>query len=424
MKTIEINHIAKTEGHLSFVGALLENDFALARIETEEGSRLMESLVLNRQFQEVPIITSRICGVCPIVHNLASIISLEEIFEIKITEEIDLLRQALMHAQWIHSHALHAFFLSFPDVVGLNNNFDLLKQYPEESKLALEIRDFGLKLAKTIGGRTVHPINSVVGGFRMVPNKEELLEIMQLLPAVLNKALHLFSKIKKYSWLDFEAKSIFASLYSREIYPFWGEKIYFSDKIELTKNEFSLEIEELSMPNEKVKRVLRKQNPFFVGALSRINNNYGRLTDLAKQCFDGLNIEIPSYNPFHNIWAQFVEIINCLQSLIPILEKIKEDLDDIHIDKKIMLDYDIKAGRGSCLLEAPRGLLYHEYETDRHGKIVHCNIITPTAIFLANLEKDLREFLPLIKGKDDIEQKKLIKALIRSYDPCISCATH
>jgi Ni,Fe-hydrogenase I large subunit len=77
MKTIQINHIAKTEGHMSFVGALIDGDFAQARIETEEGARLLEGVLLNRQYYEAPIVTARICGVCPIVHNLCSIKAIE-----------------------------------------------------------------------------------------------------------------------------------------------------------------------------------------------------------------------------------------------------------------------------------------------------------------------------------------------------------
>ena len=75
-------------------------------------------------------------------------------------------------------------------------------------------------------------------------------------------------------------------------------------------------------------------------------------------------------------------------------------------------------------MEAPRGLLYHEFELNDQGNILHCNVITPTAMFLANLEKDLEQLLPQIKSYNEKKQKDLIKTLIRAYDPCISCATH
>src|SRR3989338_5570292 len=179
MKTIEINHIAKTEGHLSFVGALIDSDFAEARIETEEGARLIEGIMLGRKFFEAPIITARICGICPIVHNLTSIKAMEQALNIKITPEIIVLRKMLINAQWIHSHALHAFFLSFTDLVGISNNFDFVKKYPKEVETALELRDWGVQISRIIGGRTVHPINSVVGGFNVEPDFAELNVLMK-----------------------------------------------------------------------------------------------------------------------------------------------------------------------------------------------------------------------------------------------------
>ncbi|MFA6537096.1 MAG: nickel-dependent hydrogenase large subunit [Patescibacteria group bacterium] len=424
MKTVEINHIAKIAGHLRFVGAIGEDNFALARIETDEGVRFMEAMVLNRYYEEVPIITSRICGSCSIAHNLAAIFAVEQALAIHPNLEISLLREALMHAQWIYSHSLQTFFLSSSDVIGTNSNLDFIKSCSAEAKLVLEIRSFGGRLAEVIGGRVVHPINSVIGGFRVVPDWQKFLQIKNSLPEILNKAVFLFEKVSKSSWPNFYSKSLFASLESREHYPFWSERMKFSDGLELNKNEFLGEIEELSSPNEKVKRVLKKQKPFFVGALARINNSYGRLSPLAKKCFDSLNIELPTYNPFYNFYAQVVEIINSLQELIPILDKIAEFLNRPNVEKKLLKTFVITAGKGSALIEAPRGLLYHEYEIAKDGRIMYCNIITPTVISLANLEKDLRHFLPEVRQLSEAQAKQWIRMLILAYDPCVGCATH
>jgi sulfhydrogenase subunit alpha len=84
----------------------------------------------------------------------------------------------------------------------------------------------------------------------------------------------------------------------------------------------------------------------------------------------------------------------------------------------------LRAGRGVGAGEAPRGTLYHEYTVDQKGVIVKCNIITPTAQFLFNIEHDLNKYLAQIKGKSLADQKKETRRMIRAYDPCISCATH
>jgi len=425
MKTIEINHIAKTEGHLSFVGALIDADFAEARIETEEGARLIEGIMLGRKFFEAPIITARICGICPIVHNLTSIKALEQALNIKVTPEIIVLRKMLINAQWIHSHALHAFFLSFPDLVGISNNFDFVKKYPKEVETALELRDWGVQISRIIGGRTVHPINSVVGGFNVEPDFAELNELMKSNKKVLDQAGRLFDFAVKQKLPKFERPTNYVSLKTKGEYAIYDGKVLFSDNNSLDNAEnFIQGVSELVMPNEKVKRVQHLNRSFMVGALARLNNNFNELNPTAKQCFKKLKIKLPCYNSFYNIFAQILEVVHCVEETSKLFVEycVLRENKDFH--KKLKISFKPNPGRGYALMEAPRGVLLHDYELDREGNIIHCNIITPTAMFLSNLEQDLGKYLLEIKNKPAERQKQLIKTLIRAYDPCISCATH
>jgi len=420
MKTIKINHIAKTEGHFSFIGALIDGDFAQARLDTEEGARLIEGILLGRKYYEAPVVTSRICGICPIVHNLTSVKAMEDALDVKPNKEIILLRKMLINAQWIHSHGLHAFFLSFPDVVGVANNFDFLEKYPKESKLALDLRDWGVEIARVIGGRTVHPINSVIGGFNVEPDVEELEALMQKNKEVLAKAKKLFNFAIKQKLPEFINPANHTSLWNKNEYAIYDGKVqFFDDKDKISAEQFLYEMEEHILPYEKVKRVKHMEKVVFVGALARINNNFDQLQPEAKKAWKKMKVELPCFNPFYNIYAQIVEILHNICEMEELYEQYKKIKN-----KKLKIDFKPNPGKGFAVMEAPRGILYHEYELNSEGTITHCNIIPPTTIFLASMEKDLEAYLPKLKNVSDKKRIQLIKTLIRAYDPCISCATH
>jgi coenzyme F420-reducing hydrogenase alpha subunit len=152
-----------------------------------------------------------------------------------------------------------------------------------------------------------------------------------------------------------------------------------------------------------------------------MNNNYDKLTDNAKQYAEELGIKIPCYNTFMNNFAQFVEIVHCVDDSIKILEELLENGLD---ESNAMVDYKAKEGRGVGAVEAPRGLLIHDYTYDNNGRIKKANLIIPTNMNYANIEKDMESFLPHIIDKNEEEIKFDMEMLIRAYDPCISCSTH
>ncbi|HUT21949.1 MAG TPA: Ni/Fe hydrogenase subunit alpha [Candidatus Bipolaricaulota bacterium] len=420
MKTIKINHIAKTEGHSSFVGSLLGGEAAEARLITEEGARLFEGMVIGRPYQQLPVIVSRICGVCPIVHNLGAIKAIENAFFTEITPEIILLRKILELAQIIHSHALHMFFLSFPDFVGVSNNTDLVKKYPEQSKYALEVRDFGVLAAKIIGGRTIHPINSVVGGFNVAPDENSLKELAEIIPVKTKQAVKLFDFLKKQKITNFKNPSNYVALKSGKEYAIYDGEVFFLDnKRKVSADQFYAEVSETNSSGEAVKRSHHLGRAVMCGSLARINCNYDKLNGIAKKNWDELGIETPDYNPFHNVLAQSIEIIHCLEECGKLIEKYLKIRN-----KKLKVSVKPAAGRGLSVIEAPRGLLYYNFDFDDYGAVRKCDIVTPTALFIANLEKDLKVFLPTLQNFSDKKRESLIKSLIRAYDPCISCATH
>ena len=201
--------------------------------------------------------------------------------------------------------------------------------------------------------------------------------------------------------------------------------VFFSDNNSIDNAEnFIQDVSELVMPNEKVKRVQHLNRSFMVGALARLNNNFNELNPTAKQCFKKLKIKLPCGNSFYNIFAQILEVVHCVEETSKLFVEYSALRENKDFHKKLKISFKPNPGRGYALMEAPRGILLHDYELDREGNIIHCNIITPTAMFLSNLEQDLGKYLLEIKNRPAERQKQLIKTLIRAYDPCISCATH
>lgn len=158
-----------------------------------------------------------------------------------------------------------------------------------------------------------------------------------------------------------------------------------------------------------------------VGALARFNNNHEKLTENAREYASELGLEAPCYNPFMNNIAQFVEIVHSVDDSIRLIDRILADgLDE---DKR-MADIKEGAGRGVGVVEAPRGLLIHDYTYNNKGRIEKANLIIPTGMNYANIENDMKALVPAIIDKSEDEIKLACEMLVRAYDPCISCSTH
>lgn len=419
MKKIKICHLAKTEGHFSFEGALLKGDITKAKIITEEGARLIEGMLVGRRYFEAPIITSRICGICPVVHNLSSVQAVENALGIKIDENTKKIRKLLEYAQIIHSHGLHLYFLSFPDFLKISNTLEVINKTPKEAGRSLLIRDFGVQIVKEFGGRTVHVISSCIGGFKMLPEKNIYNNLIKISEDALDAVVNLIKVFEKLKYPRFERKTQYSSLADRKEYAIYEGKMCLDKKTYLVKDYMVKIIEELDIYGEKVKRTRINKNSYFCGALARINNNFDKLHPDAQKVWSKLGVKLPDYNNFHNIYAQAVELLHCVLESQRILKELSKNPPKANWKAP-----RLKAGEGWGAVEAPRGTLLDYYKLDKNGIIRACNIITPTAQFLANLEEDLKVYLPTVKNLSDENREWEIKKLIRAYDPCIACATH
>jgi coenzyme F420-reducing hydrogenase alpha subunit len=159
---------------------------------------------------------------------------------------------------------------------------------------------------------------------------------------------------------------------------------------------------------------------YLIGAIARVNNEKEKLNPMAYEYLASLNFKFPDYNPFHNILCQMVEVIHSIEEVRKLLILcLNSDLD-----KALSQKFEVREGVGVAAVEAPRGTLYYHLEIDSKGYVKNANIITPTAQSLANLEEDIAAFIPGILDLDAKTKEKKLRAFIRAYDPCISCAVH
>jgi len=418
---IKINHIAKTEGHFGFMASVLKGDVKSAKIEIQEGIRLIEGILIGRHYADMPIVAQRICGICPVVHNLTSIKAIENAMQVEISEETIKLRKILELGQIIHSHALHLFFLSLADFLDIENDLVLTKKYPEETKKAIRVREFGMEIVKIIGGRVIHPLTNEVGGFKKVPTSEEMRRLIQQGEDALSVALEVGEFFKKIKLPEFSRPTEYICLDKKGEYAIYDGDLVSNKGLRIKVEDFEKNFHELQRPLEMIKRVQSDgKTSYMIGSIARVNNQYRKLNTEAQKYLDFLGYQLPDYNPFHNILYQMVEVIHSIEESLKILKVLANG----KIENALTKSYRVKAGSAAGAIEAPRGTLYYHVDVDERGYIKNVNIITPTAQFLSHLEDDVAAYIPQILGVSGREKEKKLRALIRAYDPCISCAVH
>lgn len=417
---IRIDHIAKIEGHASFTADIIAGDVRAAKIKIEEGARLFEGIMKDRLDEEVPEIGSRICGVCPVAHSFAGFKAIENAYNIEIKEPALSLRKLMALGQLINSHALHLFFFSLSDFFGMKSDLQLINAYPEKTHDAVKIRDIGNKLVEIVGGRSIHPLTSCIGGMRKSPDIEKLKQLLNDCQNNLELAVKLGELFINLKYPEFRRETIFVSLYSPDEYAIYSGQIKVSGEI-MKPEEFMLLTKEVQKGSDAAKRTYLRDKSYMVGALARLNNHREQLNPQAMELLEKSKLKFPCYNPFYNIMAQAIEVVHCFEEAIIILNKIiklgKIDVSETNVQNR--------NGEGLGVIEAPRGLLFYGLKI-KDGIVENVNIITPTDQNLTNLEADLEEFEHIEGFKDlNAEQRAdKIKMLIRAYDPCVTCAVH
>jgi sulfhydrogenase subunit alpha len=420
-RTIEIKELKRVEGHGKIEITIESDQVKDVKMAIFEGPRFFEAFIETYKYDKVLDITRRICAICTASHSLASIRAIEKAFNVKVTKQTELLRDLLIHGEIVESHTLHLFMLALPDYLEFPDVIRMASKYPKEVEAALMLKKAGNMIHNTLSGREVHGMNERVGGFSMIPASQELLKIRRTMEesrSTAELAVDLFSKVETPKFA--ESKNVLMALDSGEKFGYIGNNILISTGERYPVEKYEKLINEKTMKHSSAKFSSYKSSTFMVGALPRVLLNSNKLSGRAKELFNEHKDLLTPENSLMNNLAQSIELVHSVDRCI-------EDIDDllgIGLCNEGLVEIEPKPDRGVGAVEAPRGILYHDYTFNEKGCIVKANIITPTAQNVANIEKDCRVAAEHLIKEPDEKIKSALELIARAYDPCISCAVH
>ncbi len=418
---IEVAPVSRVEGHGDLVLNIKDKKIEKLIFRIPESPRFFEAMLVGRNWDEPSHITSRICGICSVAHTYASVKATEAAMGIQPSDFILKLRRLIFHHEMVQSNVLHVYFLAAPDFLGVGSVIPLVKTHPEVVNIALRLKKMANDMVRIIGGRAVHPIRTVVGGFTKLPTEEEMYQMKDMLKAAYKDLETSLAVLKTLDIPDFERETEYISLAQPDEYALYDGTIKSTDGWEIDSQDYLDKIKEKVVKHSTGKHCWANRDAYMVGALSRFNNNYEKLSDNAKSYAKELGLQAPCYNTFMNNIAQFVEIVHSVDDSIRLIDELLEDGMD---KNKRMVDFKIQPGRGVGAVEAPRGLLIHDYTYNSEGKVDKANLIIPTNMNYGNVERDMQALVPDIIDKPEDEIRLACEMMIRAYDPCISCSTH
>ena len=426
-RTITIPHLGRVEGHGGIFVKVVDDRVVEVNLDIHEGSRFYEKLLVGKNYLEVQGIITRVCAICSADHTVAALMALENAVGITETERVRRLRGLLLLGAAIESHALHVFALALPDYLGFESVIAMAERFPDEVTSALQLKQLGNRVQNLIGGRPVHPINTIVGGFGKLPTHPQLAELRDELAGAVDSAMRfvdLAATLEVPTW-SLNSTVFMALRPDDPAYRFRGATICTSRGEEFPAASYREVVREYTVEHSHAKHAaLASGETYMVGALARMWLLADRLRGRAREAFERLFPAGFQPNILLNNWAQLVEIVHCLERGVTLCDELM-GMPEI---AREATDYEVRAGCGTAAVEVPRGILFHEYEIDDLGRVVAANVVTPTAQNLANVERDLRaaaeSLLPTGPPGGDAELQRDLEMVVRAYDPCISCSVH
>lgn len=424
-RTLRVNALARVEGEGALHLATRDGRVTDARLEIYEPPRFYEAFLRNREYREVPDITARICGICPVAYQMSSCHALEKAAGIagQIDPGIRTLRTLLYCGEWIESHVLHMFLLHLPDFLGYESAISMAADYGPVVQRALKLKKLGNEVLAAVGGRAVHPVNVCVGGFYSAPSPESLKALLPALRAGLDDMADLTMMVaEKVEYPDFDRDYEFVALQPENEYPMNLGPIASSKGMRVPAEDYLDVIEEWHVAHSNaLHAVVKGRGAYHVGPLARLALNadklHPRAAELLPRVCKALGRELPWRNSFLSLPARGIETVHALGVATSIIEQYT-------VPPRSRVPIIPRVGVGAAATEAPRGVLWHRYEMDARGMITAAHIIPPTSQNQGQIEQDLRALAQELIDRSDEELSLRCEHLIRNYDPCISCATH
>jgi NAD-reducing hydrogenase large subunit len=447
-KRILIDPVTRIEGHakisifLDDAGNVSDAEFHVAEF------RGFEKFCEGRPFWEMPGITPRICGICPVSHLLASAKAGDSIMAVNIPQPADKLRRLMNLGQFIQSHALSFFHLSAPDLLlgwdtppAQRNVFGLMASNTDLARAGIRLRQFGQEIIEILGGKKIHPAWAVPGGVRSALTPEGQARIRTWLPeayTTTKTALGLFKKILETHKREIQIFGNFPSLFMGLVDPD-GTWEHHGGKLRFVDSSGSVIADQLDPQKyfeyigEAVQKGSYLKSPYYaplgfsdgmyrVGPLARLN--------VAEQMgTPNADAELKNFKKLGRraVTSSFLYHYARLIEILASVERVEAALDDPDLfSDDLRADAGINSLRGIGVSEAPRGTLFHDYSVDRGGLLTKVNLIVATGQNNLAMNQTVAQIARHYIRNEEIPEPLLnrIEHGIRCYDPCLSCSTH
>jgi F420-non-reducing hydrogenase large subunit len=447
-RVLELEPMTRIEGNIKVTIDLdHEGNVADAHAHLTE-FRGFERILVGRYLTKAPLITPRVCGVCPAPHHLASAKALDSGLNIDPTETGRMLRELMLLGAFIHDHILHMFILAGPDILLADlppeeRGFpELLKRIPAQVlRDVVETRAVGQRIVATLGVQATHPMTAVPGGVSKSLSKNDrdrLLNDIREAKKTVNSwyesiILPYFDKTANELRDLGKLETNFVAVTNNGNLEFYdgrpkvvgpsGETV-----AEFDAKEYLGHIAETPVDYSYAKRCFVKnlgieKGIYRVGPLARVNvATDSRLDDSRRLLRDfkkkyGRAAQGPlAYNP-----ARYV----CTVYAVERAGELLEDERILRADTRV--DYEVNEGEGMGIVEAPRGMLVHNYRWDDQGFITMANLVVPTTMNSYAIDSSMRSVAERSIRRGEVDDRRLwheVGLTVRAYDPCVSCATH
>ncbi|MBM4128598.1 MAG: Ni/Fe hydrogenase subunit alpha [Nitrospira sp.] len=414
---LNIDYIARVEGEGSVKLEIEEGTLKDLKLNIWEPPRFFEGFLHKRRFDEVPDIVARICGICPVSHMTTAIRALEKAFGFVPSPEVVKIRKIMALSQIVASHLIHLYMLAFPDYHRLHSVTQMLPGFELEIRRLIKMKEVVNNVTALFGGRPLHPVAMVVGGFTQLPSRDMVGKVIKELESIKDDAVQTLRMVSNLPFPDLTNDSEYVGLHGPSGYAINEGIIVSNDGIKIEEDGYYSVFKEDEVSYSNAKRThVKGRGSLMVGALARLNLKFEMLHPDAKKAAEEIGFTVPDHNPFHNNIAQAIEIVHGISECMELLDGL--NLKDSNIPLKL------REGEGIALTEAPRGLLCHHYVVNRKGIIERANIITPTAHNFMSLEENLRKLIQQYINEEKEEIVLKCEMLVRAYDPCFSCSVH
>lgn len=444
-REILIDPVTRIEGHSKISIQLDDNgEVTSARFHVTQ-VRGFEKFVEGRPFSEMPSLMARICGICPVSHLIASAKACDALLSVRIPPTAVKLRTILNLAQIAQSHALSFFYLSAPDfLLGMDsdpatrNIYGVLKAYPDLAREGVNLRATGQKIIEILGNKRIHPSWVVPGGVNAPLSEENRQKLLEMLPTAIEsskRALEWFGNTLDQFSQEIRFFANFETLYlgllgEDDTLEHYDGRLRLADlhgvpvERNILPENYDKVLAEAVEPDSYLKSPYYKPKGYpagiyRVGPLARLNIIKRIGTPLAESYFSQYR-RLDRQSSFHYHFARLIEILHAFEKIQALLES--DDITSPHVRAFAQPN----AYRGVGISEAPRGMLLHDYEIDDNGMMKRANLIIATGQNNLAMNKGVYQVAKQYVKGASLQEGMLnrVEAVIRAYDPCLSCSTH